>query len=313
MYPARVMAARTSKGNERLLGPRYWPTWLLLGLMRLAALMPLRLIVIIGSVSGEILYLLAAERRRVAAINLAIAFPETDARTRRRLNRACFRNVSIAVLEIGMVWWAPERVRRITVIEGLEHLRAAQKADTGAMLLTAHFTCIEVGLPALSTHATLQAMYKRPHNKLMDAFMERHRGKFTAIIAGHHSPIGLIKGLKQGHAMWYAPDQDFGGKDTVFVPLFGVEATALTAPARIARMAGVPVMPCGIARKGGRYVLTIGAPLEAFPTGDDMRDALTVNQATEALIRRNPEQYLWIHKRYKRRPDGRFGIYPPWG
>ena len=178
------------------------------------------------------------------------------------------------------------------------------------MLVTAHFTCIEVGLPVLSQHATLQAMYKRPHNTLMDDFMARHRGKFTAIIAGHHAPIGLIRGLKRGHAMWYAPDQDFGGKDTVFAPLFGVEATALTAPARIAGMAGVPVMPCCVKRVRNGYRLTIGAPLESFPSGDDMADALAINRATESLIRENPEQYLWIHKRYKRRPDGSFGIYP---
>jgi KDO2-lipid IV(A) lauroyltransferase len=200
----------------------------------------------------------------------------------------------------------------MTEIRGLEHLLAARERGSGAMLLTAHFTCIEVGLPVLSAHATLQAMYKRPHNELMDAFMEHHRGKFTAIIAGHHSPIGLIKGLKRGHAMWYAPDQDFGGKDTVFVPLFGIEASALTAPARIAEMAKVPVLPSCIERKarGRGYLLTILPPLERFPSGDDHADALRVNRATEDLIRRNPEQYLWIHKRYKRRPDGSFGMYP---
>jgi KDO2-lipid IV(A) lauroyltransferase len=303
-----------SELNARHWSPRYWSTWLLLAVMRLASVMPLALLVALGSVAGELLYLLAGERRRVAAINLAIAFPDAGPAALRRLNRACFRNVTIGVLEIGLVWWAPERVRAMTEIVGLEHLQAAQSSNRGAMLLTAHFTCIEVGLPVLSAHSTLQAMYKRPHNRLMDAFMEHHRGRFTAIIAGHHSPIGLIKGLKRGHAMWYAPDQDFGGKDTVFVPLFGVPATALTAPSRIAGMAGVPVMPCCIERmpRAAGYRLTIGAPLIDFPSDDDDRDALVINRAVEALIRKNPEQYLWIHKRYKRRPDGSFGIYPPW-
>lgn len=258
------------------------------------------------------MYPLAIERRRVARINLQIAFPDATPGQLRQLSRACFRNVATGILEIGLVWWAPERVRRITEISGIEHLERVHGQGQGAMLLTAHFTCIEVGLPVLSAHSTLQAMYKRPHNRLMDSFMQRHRGRFTAIIAGHHSPIGLIKGLKRGHAMWYAPDQDFGGKETVFVPLFGVEATALTAPSRIAAIAGVPVLPCCIERKpGGRgYLLTIRAPLENFPTGDDVQDAGTINRATEELIRSNPEQYLWIHKRYKRRPDGSFGIYP---
>jgi KDO2-lipid IV(A) lauroyltransferase len=111
--------------------------------------------------------------------------------------------------------------------------------------------------------------------------------------------------------MWYAPDQDFGGKDTVFVPLFGVPASALTAPARIAGMAGVPVLPSLIERRpGGRgYRLTIQPALQDFPSGTDLNDARTINRATEELIRLNPEQYLWIHKRYKRRPDGSIGIY----
>ena len=298
--------------DNRFLGPRYWTTWLLLGCMRLGASLPLPLLVFIGGLVGEVLYLLARERRRVARINLRIAFPEAGPRAIRSLGRACFRNVSIGVFEIGLVWWAPGRVVAMTEVRGVEHLDSARRAGQGAMLLTGHFTCIEVGLPVLAAHMTLQAMYKRPHNALMDAFMERHRGKYTAIIAGHHAPIGLIRGLKRGHAMWYAPDQDFGGKDTVFVPLFGVPATALTAPARIAAMAGVPVMPSGIARKpwGRGYRLTINPPLQGFPSGDDEADALTVNRATEALVRENPGQYLWIHKRYKRRPDGSFGIYP---
>ena len=294
-----------------LYSPRFWMTWVLLACMRLAAWLPLPLLVLIGSGAGELLHLLAFERRRVARINLRIAYPEATPRQLRRLNRACFRSVAIGILEIGLVWWAPERVKRMTEIKGLEHLTAARQSGRGAMLLTAHFTCIEVGLPVLSQHATLQAMYKRPHNRLMDAFMARKRGRFTAIIAGHHAPIGLVKGLRRGHAMWYAPDQDFGGKETVFVPLFGVDATALTAPARIARMADVPVMPCGVQRRprGAGYVLAIHPPLPDFPSGQDRADAITINRATEALIRANPEQYLWIHKRYKRRPDGSFGIY----
>jgi KDO2-lipid IV(A) lauroyltransferase len=193
-------------------------TWLLLGGMRLAACLPLPVIVWIGSLVGDVLCLLAFKRRRVASINLRIAYPKAAPGELRRLCRASLRNVAIGMLEIGLVWWAPGRVRALTEVRGLEHLERTQRNGQGAMLLTAHFTCIEVGLPVLSAHATLQAMYKRPHNLLMDTFMERNRGKYTAIIAGHHAPIGLIRGLKRGHAMWYAPDQDFGGKDTVFVP-----------------------------------------------------------------------------------------------
>jgi KDO2-lipid IV(A) lauroyltransferase len=199
----------------------------------------------------------------------------------------------------------------MSTVRGLEHLAAARANGSGAILLTAHFTCIEIGLPVLAAHVRLQAMYKRPHNLLMDWFMERRRGEFTAVIADNNAPISLIRGLRKGHAMWYAPDQDFRGKDTVFVPLFGVEASALTAPARIAAMAGTPVLPACIERKprGQGYVLTILPPLAGFPVGDVRADALAINRVTEDLIRRNPAQYLWIHKRYKRRPNGAGSLY----
>ena len=310
MYAARDM--RTVNMNQRFLHPRHWSTWLLLAYMRLAAWLPLPVIVFLGSLTGELLYLLAHERRRVAAINLKIAFPDATKARLRQLNRACFRNVAIGILEIGLVWWAPRRVRNLTELVGLEHLEEEISAGRGAILLTAHFTSIEVGLPVLSAHTSLQAMYKRPKNQLMGHFMARHRARFTAIIAGHRAPIGMIRGLMRGHAMWYAPDQDFGDADLVFVPLFGVEATALTAPSRIAGIAGVRVLPCGLRRLpyGRGYRLTISPPLKNFPTDDPMRDALVINQTTEKLILENPEQYLWVHKRYKRRPDGTFGIYP---
>jgi lauroyl/myristoyl acyltransferase len=128
--------------DKRYLTPQYWSTWALLGCMRAASLLPLPLLVAFGGACGELLYLLAFERRRVARINLRIAFPDADARRIRRLNRACFRNVSIGILEIGLAWWAPGRVRALTEVVGLDHLEAARLAGTGAILLTGHFTCL---------------------------------------------------------------------------------------------------------------------------------------------------------------------------
>jgi KDO2-lipid IV(A) lauroyltransferase len=157
-------------------------------------------------------------------------------------------------------------------------------------------------------------MYKRPHNKLLDAVLKHNRARYTASIISHDKPLALLKGLKRGHAMWYAPDQDFGRKDTVSVPLFGVDATALTAPARIAKISGAPIVPYYIRRKprGQGYKLMFLPPLENFPVNNAEEDALAINRVIEYMIMQNPEQYLWTHKRYKHRPDGRKGIYPPY-
>ncbi len=282
-------------------------------MLRAAVLLPLPVLVALGNVFGQLLYFLASGRREVSRINLRIAFPELCDKEIRKLNRAGFRNVAIGVLELGLAWWESERVLAMCEIEGLEHLREARGRGKGVILLTAHFTCLEIGGPVLNRYVPLEVMYKRPHNELLDAYMVKARAAYSASTMSHHKPLALLKGLKKGHAMWYAPDQDFGAKDTVFVPLFGVEATALTAPARIAKISGAPVVPYFIRRKprGGGYRLTILPPLENFPLDDAHADAGVINDVIERLIMKNPEQYLWLHRRYKYRPDGRKGMYPP--
>ena len=295
------------------LAPRYWPTWFALGLMRVVALLPLHLLEIIGTSFGQLLYWVLISRRRIGEINLQIAFPEHSLEQIQRQNLTCFHNIGIAAFELGLSWWQPERLLKLCKIEGLENLQQAQQQGKGVIILTAHFTCLEIGGPVLNHHVPFQVMYKRAHNKLFDAFMRYHRGRLYKAIVDHHKPITLIKGLKKGYAAWYAPDQDFGGKDTVFVPFFGVDATALTAPARFAQISGAPVVPYYIQRKpaGHGYKLTILPALKNFPTADAEQDARCINQILENMIMKNPDQYLWVHKRYKNRPEGQHPIYPP--
>ncbi|WP_428099916.1 lysophospholipid acyltransferase family protein [Candidatus Rariloculus sp.] len=294
------------------LAPRYWLTWAIIAVMRLVALLPLPAIVVLGWVLGLLAYLMSPRRRRVAEINLRIAFPDASSREIRRLTMICFGNLGVAAFELGLAWWEHARIRAMCEFEGLEHLSAALKQGRGAILLTAHFTCLEIGGPALGQHVPFQVMYKRAHNALFDAFMRYHRSDYGGAAVDHHKPIALIKGLRKGYATWYAPDHDFGSKDTIFVPFFGVDATALTAPARIAQISGAPVVPYYIRRKprGRGYELRILPPLEDFPTGDAERDARIINEVIERMIRRNPRQYLWSHKRYKNRPAGQPPVYP---
>lgn len=293
------------------LHPRYWLTWFALGLMRIVARLPLSWIENLGTAFGELLYHVLIGRRRIGEINLGIAFPQADRKEIKRLNRLCFHNIGIAAFELGLSWWEHQRLQAVCEIQGLDHLLQAQQQGKGVIILTAHFTCLEIGGPILNTYVPFQVMYKRAHNKLFDAFMRYHRGRLYKAIVDHHKPITLIKGLKKGYAAWYAPDQDFGGKDTIFVPFFGVEATALTAPARFAKMSGAPVVPYYIMRKpqGQGYKLVILPVLDNFPTDNAEQDALRINQVLEHMIMQNPQQYLWVHKRYKNRPPGQSPIY----
>jgi len=280
--------------------------------MRLVVWLPLPAIEFTGSLLGKLLYLSLAERRAVTDINLRIAFPNADNSEIIRLRKLCFKNMGIAAFELAFSWWQDKRLLNLCEVEGIEHITEIQAQGRGVIILTAHFTCLEIGGPVLNHYIPFQVMYKRAHNKLFDAFMRYHRARLYKAIVDYHKPITMIKGLKKGNAAWYAPDQDFSGKDMIYIPFFGVQASALTAPARFAQMTGAAVVPYYIMRKpGGKgYKLSILPALENFPSGNTEDDALVVNQTLEHLIMQNPEQYLWAHKRYKNRPQGEAAIYP---
>lgn len=292
--------------------PRYWPTWFALGLMRAVSKLPLPLIIFSGNILGILIYYLMPKRRRIGEINIAFAFPEYSKKQIKQLNKTCIKNIGVAAFELALSWWENKKLLDLCEVKGLEHLQDAQKKGHGVIILTAHFTCLEIGGPVLNHHVPFQVMYKRAHNDLFDAFMRYHRGRLYKAVVSHHKPITLIKGLKKGYAAWYAPDQDFGGKDTIFVPFFGVNATALTAPARFSKITSSPVVPYYIKRKDDNsgYTLTILPALENFPCNDALKDAITINQTLENMILKNPEQYLWVHKRYKNRPPGEAAVYP---
>ena len=293
------------------IAPRYWLTWLALGFMRLVTSLPLSWVARVGSGLGMLIYYVMPARRCIGEINLRFAFPQANAAEIKRRNKLCFKNIGIAAFEMGLSWWQDKKLLALCEIEGLQYLMQAQAQGKGVIILTAHFTCLEIGGPVLNHHVPFMVMYKRAHNKLFDAFMRFHRGRLYKSIVDHRKPMAMIKGLKKGYAAWYAPDQDFGGKDSVYVPFFGVDATALTAPARFASMTGAPVVPYLVQRKlhGAGYKLTILPAMENFPVGDEIQDAQRINAVLENLIMKNPDQYLWVHKRYKSRPPGGAGIY----
>lgn len=202
-------------------------------------------------------------------------------------------------------WWgdiAP--LRREARIEGLERLRALHAEGRGVLLVSGHFMTLESSGRLLSEHLPLAGMYRRYRNPVWEWAIRCGRARYTTAMFANDEIRAAVRYLRHGGVLWYAPDQDMRGKDTVFAPFFGRPAATITATHQLARLTGCAVVPFFHRREGGRYVLRVGEPLAGFPGPDAGDDSARVNAAIEAMVREAPSQYLWIHRRFKRQPDG---------
>ena len=291
----------------RFAHPRHWPTGLLLGVLRAAAAMPSPLTASLGGALGLLLYAVHAPRRRVAATNIARCFPELSARARRRLVRRHFRVVGASTLEVAFAWWAsPARLRARTRLHDRRHLDSALRAGRNVILLAPHFVGLETGGIRLSLDGPLVAVFDYLRNPLLHAFVPRARARFgLKLVANNQSYTALVRTLRSGVPLYYLPDQDAGRRNSVFAPFFGVPAATFTTLARLARMTEAVVIPCATYRHGaGRYEIVFYPPLDKFPSDDAVADAARMNAAIERAVRAHPEQYFWVHKRFKTRPAG---------
>ena len=300
--------------SKRLLLPHFWPAWLLIGVAWVLVQLPFAWVLAIGTLLGELFMYSSARRRGIADTNLRLCFPELTADRRRRLLRLQFHSLGIAVLEKAMAWWwpSPRLARLIREVEGFEDLERALAAGRGVILLSAHFTTAEVGVRLLNTRVPIVPMYREHENPII-RFMMHHSYKphFKAVIP-RDDVRGMLRCLKGGGAVWYAPDQNYGRQGRAFAPFFGVMAATNPATGRFARMSGAVVIPYFARRLPGNrgYRLRLLPPLADFPTGNDEADAARVNQVIETEVRDNIEQYLWVHRRFKTRPPGEPGVYP---
>jgi len=288
-----------------LLWPRYWPVWLGVGLFRLTVLLPYRLQLILGRALGRLLYLALPRRRRVAAINLALCFPELDEAQRTRLVKEHFASLGCSAFEIPMSWWASdERLAPLCHLQGLEHLQAAAAKGRGVILLSGHLTDLEIGARLLLPHARFHAMYRPQRNPVIEWVMAGSRERHCEKAISRYAAKGMIRSLREGHTVWYAPDQNANRKEGIFVEFFGVPASTNSGTARLAKMTGAPVVPFYVGRRedGSGYDLILEPPLTDFPSGDLHADTLRINRVIESHIRRSPAQYLWIHRRFRTRP-----------
>lgn len=303
----------TTPQLRNFLAPRYWFTWLGLGLLRGAMLLPYRAQVAVGAGLGVLIYSLMPWRRRVAQINIALCFPDLSTAQQHRLVKSNFRSAGISLLETALSWWGNRaQIEPLIHIEGIEHLQHALQHQHGVILLSAHFTCLEIGGRLLALQQRFHVMYKKHRNPLFEAIMKQARENNYERAIERHDVRGMLRSLKQGNAVWYAPDQDFGAQHSVFAPFMGVTCATLAAPARLATMSGARVVPFFPQRlaDGSGYQLILLPALENFPSGNDVADATHINAVIEQAVRRAPEQYLWLHRRFKTRPEGEATFYP---
>lgn len=288
------------------LHPRWWPTWLGIGVMWLMARLPLKFQWKIGKLIGELAWRLIPERRHIAQVNIRACFPELSEQEQHALVRKAFHSNGIGMMELGLAWFRdPRDFADITDIHGLEYLNQALEGGKGVLLLGGHYSTLDLGGSLVTEVIEADVMQRDHNNPLMNAVMTRARERRYGVALNSKDLRGLLRRLRQNRTIWYATDQDYGRKGIVFAPFFGVPAGTITATSRIAERSGCAIVPFSHFRREGSpgYDIYFHPALENFPSGDDLADATLVNQAIEREVRRQPDQYLWMHRRFKTRPD----------
>ena len=289
-------------------GPKYWPTWIGLGVMWVLAHLPLVIQVKIGRALGYLAYLFAKQRREICKINISLCFPELSDTEQRILVRNSFASNGIALMEVAIGWCrAPEDFRHRIEIKGLEHVKQAKLEGKGVLLLSAHFSTLELAGVLFSLFEKMDVSYRKHKNPLFDAVMSNSRKKNFPAVIERKNVREALRSLKRGHILWYAPDQDYGPKHSVFVPFFGVEAATITATARFARSNDAAVLFFTNYRSAdnSKYHLEFGPVISDYPSDDEVANATKINEIIEEAIRRHPDQYLWMHKRFKTQLKGK--------
>ena len=242
----------SSVSRWQLLHPRYWSTWLALGVLRVFEPLPFAVLVALGSAIGTLLSILPLSFVRIARRNLELCFPQESVATRKRILREHFRSVGIGMFETAISWWSSdERIRRLSTVDGYENLEAALARGRGAILLSAHFTTLEIGARSLSVRQPTNIMYRPTSNLVLERFLSSNRSKHTKRAIPRDDIRTLITALKSNEPVWYAPDQAYRKKGAEMVPFFGIPAATNTATSRLARMTGAAVVPYFVERLPG--------------------------------------------------------------
>jgi KDO2-lipid IV(A) lauroyltransferase len=290
------------------LHPKYWPLWLVAGFLWLMAQLPWKVSMQVGRWIGSLIWLfLRPARKRVLYTNIRLCFPELQEEKQETLAREHIHAAGQGILEVALAWWARDsQLRPLAHVSGIENLQEAMARGKGVILLSAHFTSLEMGGRLLGFQTPFHVVYRSNENPMTEYLLKRNRQKHSDMAIDKRNIKQMVRSLRSGNAVWYAPDQDMISREPLFAPFMGIMTATNTATSRLAKISHAPVVPYAIFRRkdGKGYDLEFQPALDGFPSGDDLADATRINRIFEEWIRRQPEDYFWFHKRFKQRPPG---------
>ncbi len=309
-------AATEAKFSAKLLYPSFWGAWLAILLLRLlVTLLPYKALLALGKMLGLIVVKVLPSRKYIAERNVKLAFPELNEEEQRELTRKICINSGMGILETGMAWfWSDKRILKHAHIDPveLEHARDIAAANRRTLVLTCHFVTLELmaRIYALLIKPGV-GIYRSSDHPVWEYAQVKGRLRSNLALVDRNDVRSMLKALMQGYPIWYAPDQDYGRRSAIFVPFLGVDkAATVTGTHDLAKVKGTLVQPSWTTRDDKGYCLHVLDPLENFPTEDETADTIRVNQVIEQMIRSAPEQYLWMHRRFKTAPEGEPSRYP---
>ncbi|VFP84371.1 Lipid A biosynthesis palmitoleoyltransferase [Candidatus Erwinia haradaeae] len=304
---------RASNFDRELMLPRYWITWFGISILFLIVCLPYPLLYRFGIWIGRCSMFFMKRRVFIVRRNLELCFPDMDKTHLAQSVKSNFESLGMGLLETGMAWfWSDRRVKKWFSVKGLEHLIAAHKPNRGILMIGLHFMSLELGGRAMGLCHPMTAIYRPHNNKLMEWVQTKGRLRSNKAMINRRNLRGAIHALKSGEIVWFAPDQDYGAKGTVFAPLFSVPDVATTSGTWVlARLAQPALMTVVFLRKEDQsgYELLIEREIQDYPLDDEMQAARYINNIIEKEIMRAPSQYMWLHRRFKTRPAGMHSLY----
>lgn len=301
-----------NKKTSNLIHPRYWPTWFGLGILYGISKLPYALQLTLGKYLGRGAFYLLKRFRRIARINIALCFPKLSASAQKKLLKKHFESLGMGLVESAMAWWMPyHKLASLIHIEGLEHLQTAIAKKHGVLILSGHFTSLDICGRLFSSIFPMYVVYREQKNQVIDMLLKRHRNFDLMRPIHRHAVRQIMKALRKNAAIWYAADQDYGAAHSIFLPFFNIATATITTPSRYAKQTHAKALTLFYHRlpQGKGYQITINPILENFDTLEASQAMLCFNQLLETAIRAHPEQYLWIHRRFKTRPVGEHSFY----
>ena len=296
--------------NNEFIHPKFIPTWILILLMRAGVFIPFKTQVLIGKVIGRLLYPFMHKLRSTAYSNISHCFPDKKQTQVNLLVKRHFEAIGVSFFETANAYYGSDhKISKLLTISNEQLFKDALKEEGGIILLCSHFMPLMLGSRALLLNHTIANIYRPQNNKLFDQIMVKGYKKNGAVMIKSTDTRSIIKAINNSLPIWYAPDQDLGKNNSVFAPFFGIQTATASATSRLAKNNNTRVIPYSFVRTKNGYSMSFEKPISNYPSNDPVQDATVVNKILEKQIKKSPEQYLWVHRRFKTRPNDEKNFY----